>query len=666
MPWTVLQVSVGRDPGVEQAAGFKRCFETGAGVIGHGVVELDQLPQRRTGAVHAAGGIAPCRGQWCDLFPRLQALALLVEPVACLGQGACGLVQGGLLCAQRLQGPQVRVLQTTARWGQRQGFTHPVGQRCQGHRALVWRKLEGLQPVQVVVPGLGQVLRLLLDRLVGLGGPFDRLVRLGLAVVTAALVFLLLPLRLSKGLVVLHQPRDGFTAVGHALAQLLAHHVECRCVQRGQRVIVEDEQRVPGVFGFQTQPWCLTEGLAARLVTVLAQVVQLPGQPLGLGGLLGDAVFEGVQSALGVLRGPLAGLGFTLGGGQPVGVLHGRIGPQGVQPRPAGMHRQLGLLDGGTCGRFLLPGRLQVLAGFGAGAAGLVEFGLRLPQQPGLASAEGRGVLAVTALELAHGTLQRLVSLQFQAVLLQPLQRFGHVAKQVGRQWRQGLGQRVRQRPLVRLSGQLGLAQLDQRVHQRAVAVGAQAEQALVDGEPVRLRGLEHLTATVDGLAQLVACGHLPAGVHQPEVLTDAGGGALAHRFEQEKPALDLRAAFHGLQPGAQRHVMQRAVGVAAAELDPGVAGAARVGAQQQVPRHLLARIAIGFDARGLELGVQQEGQHQRQHLGLASAVVAPQQQVAVPEPELLAVVAEQLDQPEPQRLPACALRCGQRRSGGG
>ena len=113
----------------------------------------------------------------------------------------------------------------------------------------------------------GQVLRLLLDRLVGLGGPFDRLVGFGLAVVTAALVFLLLPLRLSKRLVVLHQPCDGFTAVGHALAQLLARRVECRCVQRGQCVVVEDEKSI-GVPGGSVLRYSITSEavcpLAAR------------------------------------------------------------------------------------------------------------------------------------------------------------------------------------------------------------------------------------------------------------------------------------------------------------------------------------------------------------------------------------------------------------------
>jgi hypothetical protein len=53
--------------------------------------------------------------------------------------------------------------------------------------------------------------------------------------------------------------------------------------------------------------------------------------------------------------------------------------------------------------------------------------------------------------------------------------------------------------------------------------------------------------------------------------------------------------------------------------------------------------------------------QGQRQHLGLAGAVVAAQQQVAVAEPEFLAVVVEQLDQP---RRSGCQRARGVRAAG--
>ena len=116
-------------------------------------------------------------------------------------------------------------------------------------------------------------------------------------------------------------------------------------------------------------------------------------------------------------------------------------------------------------------------------------------------------------------------------------------------------------------------------------------------------------------------------------------------------------------KPGAERQVMRRAVVGEAAELDPGIADAPVVAVHQQVPGHPLAAVAVGFDARRLELGIEQERQGQRQHLGLAGAVVAAQQQVAVAEPEFLAVVMEQFHQSEPQRLPALPGRDWQCRS---
>ncbi len=47
--------------------------------------------------------------------------------------------------------------------------------------------------------------------------------------------------------------------------------------------------------------------------------------------------------------------------------------------------------------------------------------------------------------------------------------------------------------------------------------------------------------------------------------------------------------------------------------------------AKQQVPRHLLAGVAVRLNARRFELRVEQEGQGQRQHLGFAGAVIAAQ-----------------------------------------
>jgi len=63
-----------------------------------------------------------------------------------------------------------------------------------------------------------------------------------------------------------------------------------------------------------------------------------------------------------------------------------------------------------------------------------------------------------------------------------------------------------------------------------------------------------------------------------------------------------------------------------------------------------------GFlETDGARLYYEEEGQGQRQHLGLAGAVVAPEQEVAVAEPELLAVVVVEFDEPQPAVTPGQA-----------
>lgn len=99
---------------------------------------------------------------------------------------------------------------------------------------------------------------------------------------------------------------------------------------------------------------------------------------------------------------------------------------------------------------------------------------------------------------------------------------------------------------------------------------------------------------------------------------------------------------------------------VHAAEFHPSVAYAPLVATQQQIPGHLFAGIAVGLDARRLEVRIEKKRQGQRQHFRLAGAVVAPQQQAAVAEPEFFAVIVEKLDQPQSQRLPTGEGRDGQ------
>ena len=146
------------------------------------------------------------------------------------------------------------------------------------------------------------------------------------------------------------------------------------------------------------------------------------------------------------------------------------------------------------------------------------------------------------------------------------------------------------------------------------------------------------------------------------EFLADAR--ACVSALEHEEPAFDVGPRRRGRKPGAEREVVRRSVLGLPAELDPGVTDAPIIAAEQQIPGHPLARIAVGLDARGLELSIEQEGQGEREHLGLAGAVVAAQQEMAVAKPELLAVVMEELDQPQPQRLPARKCRCRQHGSG--
>ena len=77
-------------------------------------------------------------------------------------------------------------------------------------------------------------------------------------------------------------------------------------------------------------------------------------------------------------------------------------------------------------------------------------------------------------------------------------------------------------------------------------------------------------------------------------------------------PELHAVGAASALPQGEARRVDVydgMAVVADTAELDPGIADAPLMLAEQQVPRHLLAGIAVRFDARGFELRIEQEGQ---------------------------------------------------------
>jgi len=141
-------------------------------------------------------------------------------------------------------------------------------------------------------------------------------------------------------------------------------------------------------------------------------------------------------------------------------------------------------------------------------------------------------------------------------------------------------------------------------------------EQALVHRTAIGLRSLEQLAAAVDGLRQALLAQHRALLVDQPQVTSDP----LA--LGDEVPRIDLCAGRDRRQAAAERQVAWLAIVPNAAELDPGITDAPLVFPQQQIPRHLLGGIAIGFDARRLDAGIEQERQRERQHLRFAGAVI--------------------------------------------
>lgn len=238
------------------------------------------------------------------------------------------------------------------------------------------------------------------------------------------------------------------------------------------------------------------------------------------------------------------------------------------------------------------------------------------------------------------------------ALLVQSPERLSDGGDQRRLQRRQRLGQRMGQQFLVRLLGKLGLAQLDQQVDQRIVAVGAQTEQCLVHGSSVVRCGVVHRAGSFHRVPQLLPAQRHPGRTEQRQLRPDPLTG-------HEEPVPRDAASGNGLETGADGAVYAGAVGPQPAELQPGVAeplGVRMFPAQQKVPLHALVPVTVGLDPVRGQLAVQQERQGQREHLGLPGAVVATQQQAPVVEVEFLDVVVEQVDQPGTQRLPAFPL----------
>src|ERR1051326_698857 len=105
----------------------------------------------------------------------------------------------------------------------------------------------------------------------------------------------------------------------------------------------------------------------------------------------------------------------------------------------------------------------------------------------------------------------------------------------------------------------------------------------------------------------------------EPQITTDAPA------LENKEPTFDLGLGCHGRQTASKREVLRFAVLGQTPELDPHVSHASLVASKQQVPGHFFSWIAIGFDARWLELCIEKEGQRKRQNLGFACAIIATQ-----------------------------------------
>ena len=151
--------------------------------------------------------------------------------------------------------------------------------------------------------------------------------------------------------------------------------------------------------------------------------------------------------------------------------------------------------------------------------------------------------------------------------------------------------------------------------------------------------------------------------IGEPDILANAGICAVGPTFKDEEPTVHLCFSHRSRQAGAKGDVVRNTICGPTTKFDPGVADPSLIGTHQQVPGHLLPVVAIGLNARWPQLGIEQKWQGQRKHLGFACSVVASQQQMAVPEPEFLAVVVKEFDQTQPQRLPALPLRFGKGRA---
>ncbi len=291
--------------------------------------------------------------------------------------------------------------------------------------------------------------------------------------------------------------------------------------------------------------------------------------------------------------------------------------------------------------------------GLGQGLGGLAQ--LRADPFPGALSLAHvlrpapcrHGTVSTVMLkEVAHRGAGLIEPVQGLALFLKIAEGVRHVVEHGLIQRRQRLGQGRGQGLLVRAFGQLRLAQLDQQIEQGLVAMGTESKEQRIDPGAV-LGGADVQFAPIAQRVEEPVSGQGTAvAVHQHQIAAHALGG-------DEEPALRCTTPGDRAHAAAQGAELRCAL-IVPAEFHPDVSQALLIlTAEQEVPFHALAGIAVRLNARGDELPVQQERQGHGQHLGLAGPVVAAQQQIAVPKPDLLVVVVEQVHQAQAQGLPA-------------
>ena len=629
--------AVGRDPRVEDAARLQRRLQAGLFALGPCAlgIEFDQFPEWRPGARHCTRVRRALVGRgWHLVFTKRQTRMFGFQRLPLRIDAIPLLARLGFVLRQPQAGGMLRVLQRLTRGIVAFQRSAPVAQRLE-QCGLVGQRQFAQRP-RMVLPGRDQGLACRRHRRIGLGGARRRFGQFVRAVVARALGIA----AALSGLALLAQSSFDHANIGAALRGKLA--------QALLQLDIGALRQASGGVGLG-QRGGIAPGVARRHAGLLRPRL---GRDVSLcqRGARGPCPGFDLFEQLGVACMPLLvaahvrlrrlhvvtrSLRQPLQLTQAVGILHQRIGLDLVERGAVLRQLAVDLAQPALLLRFFGGGFLEHSTGFVQFTAGFIESGLGRAQHLGLAPRIDARIALVQAIETTDRLCQRLQLGQLQAVFFELAHGLGHVGQQVIGQGRQRFGQRVRQVFFVRFLGQLRLAQLDQRIHQRAIARLAQVEQALVDRAPIRGCGLEHPPVLAQRQSQAVLAQHRALRIDQPQLAADALG------LGDEEPAVDLVARRHRRQAAAERQVARRAIFVDAAELDPGVADAPLVLAEQEIPRHALAGIAIRFDPRRLETGVEQEGQGQRQDLRLAGAVIAAQKQVAVVEPEFLAIVVE-------------------------